>query len=186
MTRCQHIQELLTGHVSGELAPLERAIVDDHLAECAPCRDELAFARDLARAVADTPPVTCPDRVTAAIEAEIDAETGARPARRRPHRAWFATRPARAMGAAAVLAAAVLAVVLLPQRAATPDVEVAGSPAAPAGTELASAKKDFLWTLAYTAAVLDHSEKRSVANVLHELRARTPDSHADALRGDQG
>jgi anti-sigma factor RsiW len=186
MTRCQHIQDLLTGYVSDELAPLERAIVDDHLAGCAACQDELAFARDLAQAVAATPPVACPDRVTAAIDAAIDAENGTRPARRWSRRHWLAPPPARAMGTAAVLAAAVLAVVLLPRPPATPDVEVVGPMTDDATTEIASAKRDFLWTLAYTAAVLDHSEKRSVANVLQELRARTPDSHADALRGDQG
>jgi anti-sigma factor RsiW len=180
MTRCSHIQTMITEYVSDELAPLERAIVEDHLAECAACREELQLARDLGAAVADLPRVACPDRVTGAINAAIDRDERTSPRRS----AWW-----RVGGASGLVAAAVLLVVLMRGEPAPVPTDVAMPPADTtevAEPALESARQDFLWTLAYTASVFDRSEKRSIVNVLRELRERTPDSHAAGFPGGQG
>lgn len=39
---CREIRQLLGVYVVGAIDPAERALVDEHLAECQPCRDELA------------------------------------------------------------------------------------------------------------------------------------------------
>ena len=39
---CREIRQLLGVYVVGAIDPAERALVEEHLAECQPCRDELA------------------------------------------------------------------------------------------------------------------------------------------------
>lgn len=182
MTRCHHIQTMLAAYESRELSALERAIVDDHLAECAACRDELQLLREIGTTLAGLPPVTCPDRVTDAIHAAIDREQES-PAPARQVRWW------QTAGVAGLAAAAVLLVVLMPRRDTTPDVAV---PAATLDTarvsaaELADARQDLLWTLAYAASVLDRTEKHSLGTVVRELRDRMPDSHAATFGNGNG
>jgi len=185
MTRCNHIEGMLTEYLSGELEPLELAIVDDHLDECATCRAELALARDVAAGFAALPLVGCPDQVSRDILAEVDAELAGRPAPgRRGHVSWW-----RTAGLAGTLAAAVLLAVVLPRR--TPEPAQVATDPRPDTTlvtdrAVAEARQDLLWTLAYTASVIDRSEKRSIANVWRQVRSRTPDSHAASIPGGQG
>jgi anti-sigma factor RsiW len=42
MTDCQHVRQLLGVYVVGAIDPAERFVVDNHLAECPDCREELA------------------------------------------------------------------------------------------------------------------------------------------------
>jgi anti-sigma factor RsiW len=177
---------MFTEYVSGELGPLERAIVDDHLAECVSCRAELAATRELGGLLSRQPLARCPERVTDAILAAVADEdpVPVSPANAAPHPAPR-PRPAmprrrwrRATGVAAALAAAVLLALVLP----TGDP----APTGPDPTEVAQARHEFLWTLAYTASVIDRSEKQSIANVLRELRERTPASHTAAIPGGEG
>lgn len=186
MSRCEHITSMFTGYASGELGPLERAIVDDHLAECAACRAELSITRELGDLLARLPLAPCPARVSDAILAAVADENPlpvspanaapgpapeSRPAAR--HRPWW-----RTAGVAATLAAAVLLALVLPGRDPAPD--------GPVPAEVAQARHEFLWTLAYAASVIDRSEKRSIANVLRELREHTPASHLAAIPGGEG
>ncbi|MEZ4389164.1 MAG: zf-HC2 domain-containing protein [Candidatus Krumholzibacteriia bacterium] len=185
MTRCNHIESLFTEYVSDELTPLERAIVDDHLAACAACRAELALAREVADGLASLPDVACPDRVARDILAAVDAEAAGRLAPgRRGHAAWW-----RTAGLAGTLAAAVLLAVVLPRRAPAP-APVAHDPrpdtllTSPA--QVAAARQELLWTLAYTAEVIERSEQRSLANMWRQVLSRTPDSHTATIPGGQG
>lgn len=50
---CEEIDSLISGYIDGELDPEQRAKVDEHLAECSVCRDELARYRQMTE-VADT------------------------------------------------------------------------------------------------------------------------------------
>jgi len=171
MTRCDHIGAMLTDHVSDDLAPDQRAVVDDHVATCAHCRAELALARDLATGLAALPTAACPDHVSRNIMALVDADAATA---HRPHRAtWWG---------AAVLAAAVLLAVVLPRHAPQPTADVASTPDA----AVDQARQDLIWTLAYTAAVIERSELQTIANVWREVRSRTPDSHAATINGGQG
>lgn len=42
MTECQHVRQLLGVYVVGAIDPAERSVVDNHLASCPDCREELA------------------------------------------------------------------------------------------------------------------------------------------------
>jgi hypothetical protein len=42
MTDCQHVRQLLGVYVVGAIDPAERSVVDNHLASCPDCREELA------------------------------------------------------------------------------------------------------------------------------------------------
>ena len=42
MTDCQHVRQLLGVYVVGAIDPAERSVVDNHLASCPGCREELA------------------------------------------------------------------------------------------------------------------------------------------------
>ena len=47
MAGCEHVREALGVYVLGAIDPTERALVDQHLAVCRECRDELAGLADL-------------------------------------------------------------------------------------------------------------------------------------------
>ncbi|HEX8058722.1 MAG TPA: zf-HC2 domain-containing protein [Novosphingobium sp.] len=53
--RHRQVQEALPWYVTDQLAPAERAEVDDHLLACAACRRELATERELAAHVVSLP-----------------------------------------------------------------------------------------------------------------------------------
>jgi hypothetical protein len=187
MTGCDAIAALLAPHAAGELDAQGRWRVQAHLARCPACRQELARERQLRELAASAPPVRCPDHVTAAIGAAVDAaeHRTARPvASRRP----VARRPGRLatwLPAAGLLTAAVLLALVLP-RTPAPAPEAAPGPAAPAvsdagpapatttGTatapELQQARHEVAWALAFTADLIDRTEKRSLARALRLLR----------------
>lgn len=188
MTRCNHIESMLTEYLSDELhnteelGPLERAIVDEHLAECAACRIELAAAREIATGFASLPPASCPDELSRRILAGVDDELAGRTRTGRRQRPAFW----RMTGLAGTVAAAVLLALVLPNRTpVSPDM--ATLPAADSTSiRVDQARQELLWTLAYTASVIDRSEKRSLADVWRQVRSRTPDSHTAAIPGGQG
>jgi predicted anti-sigma-YlaC factor YlaD len=73
---CDTAREALSARMDGELEPVPSAAVDEHLAECASCRNWYAAAADLRRTMLVRPAPVVPD-LTAAIMAQ-------RPAPRRP------------------------------------------------------------------------------------------------------
>ncbi|MEY2404751.1 MAG: putative zinc-finger [Acidimicrobiaceae bacterium] len=107
----EHLDELLSAHLDGELAAGERAAVEGHLAECETCRAELDATQAVRTAVRDAPPVDPPfgfyERLTAT----------------RRRRRWPAAASAVAVAAVSF---AVLGVVAAPEhRSAAPPVESA-------------------------------------------------------------
>jgi len=56
----QHLGELLSAHLDGELTADETATVEAHLADCSSCRDELDATRGVRSKVRDAPPVDAP------------------------------------------------------------------------------------------------------------------------------
>jgi predicted anti-sigma-YlaC factor YlaD len=176
MTRCELAARLLAGHAAGELEPMEKAIVEDHLAECAACRAELERERHLRELMHGLPGHACPDELTAAITAAVDAEAAV--TRRRPpappsrRHAWTGR-----VAAAAVLAAAVLLVVLLPRPEAPTDMATAPATQTPTGSwtqdELDRAREDVQWALAFTATVIERAEKQTMIDVMRRLQEET-------------
>lgn len=79
----QRVWELLPWHQIGRLEPAEAALVEEHLTECAHCREELAHGRALARALreeVETVPSPHPGGF-ARLLARVDALAEARPGR---------------------------------------------------------------------------------------------------------
>ena len=103
MTRCNLTTRHLTEYAAGELGPLERAIVAEHLAECTACCGELAREERLRERLGELSPTVCPDELTDAIMSAVDAEPAAP---RRPMsvaHTWASTVTVAALVAAAVL-----------------------------------------------------------------------------------
>ena len=161
MTRCNLTTRHLTEYAAGELGPLERAIVAEHLAECAACRGELAREERLRRHLGELPPAVCPDELTETIMSAVDAQPAAP---RRPMsvaHTWAST-----LTVAALVAAAVLLVVVLP-RSTPPPTTVADSWTQ---TELDQAREDAQWALAFTANIIERSEKKTIVDVMRRLQ----------------
>lgn len=69
-----HPEDLLADHVSGSLAPADRAAVDAHLATCTRCSAEVSLALAARSALRTLPEVTPPDDVAArALETPTNA-----------------------------------------------------------------------------------------------------------------
>lgn len=141
----QECWELLPWHANGTLEPDEAARVEEHLAACTICREELRACRELAAslpgAAADPDPEPGLARVLARIEAE--AAAGGRPLRRRDDRArlrdrWRALlaatpRPVRAALAAQAAALAAFALAFALAAGADGARGIEAREAAPAG-----------------------------------------------------
>ena len=161
MTRCNLTTSHLTEYVANELGPLERAIVAEHLAECAACRGELAREEQLRKHLGELPPAVCPDELTDAIISAVDAEP-ATP--RRPMsiaHTWASTATV-----AALVAAAVLLVVVLPRPTPLPAVDANSWTQA----DLDQARDDAQWALAFTANLIERSEKKTIVDVMRRLQ----------------
>jgi anti-sigma factor RsiW len=109
----QECWELLPWHANGTLEPEEAGRVDEHLAACAICREELRACRELAASLPGAEADPEPEPGLARVIARIDAEpaAGRRPRPDRRWRAlWAATpRPVRATLAAQAAALGALA-----------------------------------------------------------------------------
>ena len=108
---CEEIQVRLTALSLGELEPAEAAAAREHIAHCGDCASAVLLDRQLTallRASAVPAPEAARSSVLAALRSEAtggaDARPAARPARRRH---W------RALGTAALAAAAMLAIAVL-------------------------------------------------------------------------
>jgi anti-sigma factor RsiW len=189
MSRCEPILTMLTAHAAGELSEIEDHRVRRHLATCPACRGELARERKLRELAAETPPVRCPDQVVDSILAAVDADERLQ---RRAARRAIATWP-RTMAAASMLAAAVLLALVLPRNPTAPTATVAETSGEAAWTqaELDEAREDVAWALAFTADIIDRTEKRSLVDALRLLQpavrsADGPQPGAPTAPGGQG
>jgi anti-sigma-K factor RskA len=107
---CRNVRQLLGVYVVGAIDPAERATVDDHLAGCQACRDELASLAGLPALLSRVPHedveriIMAPDELPAPAEPspELLSALLGRTSTRRRNRMWRAV--------AAVAAAAVIAV----------------------------------------------------------------------------
>jgi len=106
----QHLGELLSAHLDGELTADETATVEAHLADCSSCRDELDATRGVRSKVRDAPPIEAPFGF---YERLARPSRSARPSRR----VWPALSSVAAIAAAWV---AVVGFATTPQR---PDVK---------------------------------------------------------------
>ena len=101
----KHPEDLLADHVSGSLAPADRAVLDAHLATCARCSDEVALALAARSALRVLPEAPAPEGL-APRAPETPATTGPP--------SWY-----RWVGAAAAAAVIALVLVSLPHLRST-------------------------------------------------------------------
>lgn len=95
-----HPDELLAWYANDTLDPVERAAVDDHLKDCAHCRDEIVFLRALRKGVKAVGQTSAPG--------ELGLKRLLRDVRTRPvvERHWW--RPALAAAAVVIVVQGVL------------------------------------------------------------------------------
>lgn len=97
-----HPAELLAGYVDGSLTVPERSLVEDHLADCSRCRDEVALATEARTAMGSLEDVEPPPGLSTDVRREL---------RRRSGRAWrivSATAVAAGLIAGGILVAGTL------------------------------------------------------------------------------
>jgi Putative zinc-finger len=94
-TKCRDVKHLLGVYVVGAIEPHERSVVDEHLASCRPCRDELAGLAGLPAMLsrvpaADVDRLESPDGLPESVEpsAELLNSLLAKVAVRRRSRLW--------------------------------------------------------------------------------------------------
>lgn len=127
---CEAIWDLLSAYVDGETTPVERAVVERHVAGCAECARDIEFLRGATLLLKQTPEVEPP----ATLRASILAATA-----HRPHwadrlaaavRRAFAPAPIRYGSLAAAGAAAAIALIVLWENGGGPirPVEMAATP----------------------------------------------------------
>ena len=130
---CRQVRQLLGVYVVGAIEPAERTVVDDHLAECQACRDELASLAGLP-ALLSRVPVEDVERISLApVELPEPAEPSpellsslvSRVSARRRSRMW---RAVAAAAAAALIAAG----------GATAVIQLTGHHPASVATDVAS------------------------------------------------
>jgi anti-sigma factor RsiW len=113
-----HPDELLAGYVDGSLAGSDRSVVDDHLAECARCRGEVALAAETRAALSGLEDVAPPPGLPTAVRREL---------RRRSGRGWRIV--AASAVAAGVIAGGILVAGTLRTEGPVETREQAGEPA---------------------------------------------------------
>jgi putative zinc finger protein len=163
-----HPDQMLAEYADGALGPEDRATVDEHLAGCATCREELALARSARERLADLPELPAPAGLELAVRRQ--APSG-------PSRVWRVAAP---IAAAAVLVAGGIIVV---SRLGGPEVrDVAGGaggggePVAPQQAPEAAESAAGDRTLAALAPAPRYSESGAdyapadLATVARELR----------------
>jgi anti-sigma factor RsiW len=74
--RCLWTLDRIDPYLDGDLAGEEAAIFDRHVADCAECREELAFARAVVRELRILPEVECPSHVERNAVAEYETAAG--------------------------------------------------------------------------------------------------------------
>ena len=98
-------ERLLSSYLDNELSPGESAAVQEHLLDCADCRDAYEGLRATKVLLGALPLAEPPAEFWAAVR----DPRGARPARPAPRRPWFVRQVAWASAAAAIAAAVAVA-----------------------------------------------------------------------------
>ena len=129
---CSWTQERIEAYIDGELTPVEQGRLEAHAATCAACAAELEDARRLVGALRTLPSLPCPDEVSQALQDRIHQTRQDR--WRTAAKRWY-----KPLAAAAVLALIAGRFLFDPEPA----------PPAFSPKEIAQARRQVEWTLAY-------------------------------------
>ncbi|HKE25831.1 MAG TPA: zf-HC2 domain-containing protein [Bryobacteraceae bacterium] len=130
--RCEQWQERIALAAGGDLREAERAGLEAHVAECAPCADELAALQRSLALLREAHEEPMAEAHFAAVRGRVLAEIDARPRRR-----W---EWAAALAAAALLLAGVFVFLRTPHQKSSPRRPVAAVTAPPAPSIAAPAR----------------------------------------------
>ena len=73
MPSCSSIDPLVTPYIDGELAPADRARLEEHLRRCAPCRSRVVAEQTVRELVRERKPVLCRDHAPAILRSHCAA-----------------------------------------------------------------------------------------------------------------
>ena len=172
MRDCDFYEIHLAAYAAGDMADGERELLTAHLDTCDACRAELAREMDLRLLLGELPAARCPDAVSRSLHEILDLDAPQVAADdRRSAWAWI--------GPAGVVAAALVALLLVPglRDGAPPTPQAAQE--AYSEAEVAQARREVLAVLALTADVLDRSSGRTMSNVFGD---RLPEAVSGSLR----
>jgi anti-sigma factor RsiW len=152
---CEWFKAQLAPYCASELEPAEGEALEIHLSACAECSAEWQRERHLRSSLGDLSLVTCPDRVTRAILAEIEDVQA--PSTRYPNlsRQWTTWSG---------LVAAAVAVFLLTVNPWSGPVDPKPGPEF-SPQEIATARKEARASLALAATILSRTEKSTFQEV---------------------
>lgn len=153
---CDDVVEYIEAYIDNDLPAEEVSLMDKHIQSCPSCLEELAFAREMQTELRAFQQMECPDRVIEAVYQHIDQHSTSAVHAPPPTsssvwdsvRAWWSSlrpspvfMPALALGVTAVIA---IGGWLLFRPASSPTMSEA---------EIANAKRQVEWTLAYLGSV---------------------------------
>ena len=72
MPKCSYIDPLVTPYVDGELAPIDRTAVDEHVEKCPPCRGRLIAERAVRGVLAAKRSMLCSEHAPAALRSTCE------------------------------------------------------------------------------------------------------------------
>lgn len=105
--QCKHAQELLSDYISGSVAPALSVSLENHMAECAGCRQDLSGLREVWKQLEDIPMVDTPmyfhENIMSSIDKQIVADESIADIRSRSFDWRSLFRPRSLAYAAAVL-----------------------------------------------------------------------------------
>jgi anti-sigma factor RsiW len=156
---CREFELALEQYLDGEITGEAAVRFQEHLRRCPACRDEVEAEQLLRASFAALPVISCPDAVVHGIrDVTLSASAHSVQVRR-----WFPLtgrrRWALAPAVAAAAAVVVLALVAMPRLRRH-------EPAPPySRLEIARARQEAVWCLAFSARVIDLSSREAVSEV---------------------
>lgn len=151
---CDIVLEHIEAFIDGELPPEEVVIVETHVAVCRSCAEELSFARELQHELHSFTTLECPDRVIEAVyrhieqqQAPVAVAAAGRPSVWQSVLNWLSARPSPAFAPSLALGAVAVIVAGIWFFAGTHPSETHSR------TEVAEARRQVEWTLAYLGSV---------------------------------
>ena len=184
MKTCALVQLQLAEFLDGDLGGAEAQAVTSHLATCPECTAELDREQRLRTVLGGMQPRRCPPGVTAKLLTTARDRTRSSP----PGRSIAHLFP---LGVTVALAASLVTMVLLKTPELPPPdfhrgTEISGQTQF-TPEEVTAARRDLVWTLALTARVIDHAEKKTVSEVFgRKLPAAITGSLRRATSASQG
>jgi predicted anti-sigma-YlaC factor YlaD len=159
---CSACDEVIEAYLDGELNAEDSRAIESHVAECHVCAAELSLARQVSEGLAELTPLDCPDGVTLRVRQSMSAIGSPANSIAAESRIKRATRNKSLWQIAAVVTLVAAGVVIaISQSDHSRPIESVNVDDAYTPEEVALARKQLEWTLAY----LEHVTRSSMWSV---------------------